>query len=146
MALKINETRNSLMSCINILLNPKMNPNETIELMDTIKTVRDEFDIMVVKAGNGTLSFNLPDLSPISVAKISIEENTYVAETSGTISRELTATTDDEEKEEKNSTLPLVLIILVLAVAAGAYFFIKKRHQAAYEGYDEEENENDDSV
>ena len=99
------------------------------------------YDALVVNAANGSLDFNLEDLSPISIAKVSV---VTVPVSDATVSSSETGTEEAPEVSSENSGLKNVFLFILLAIlfVGGIFVILLKTHVINLKGNSNNRNTN----
>ena len=99
------------------------------------------YDVLVVNAADGSLDFNLEDLSPISIAKVSV---VTVPVSDATVSSSETKTEEAPEVSSENSGLKNVFLFILLAIlfVGGIFVILLKTHVINLKGNSNNRNTN----
>lgn len=91
----------------------------------------DIYDVLLTEIEDNTISMNLPDFSPVTVAKIDITEmnNMEVTETTDTENMQLIAESEDEQTAS-NAGFRFVMYVLIFVafIVLGVMFVLIKKH------------------
>ena len=91
----------------------------------------DTYDVLLTELEDNTISMNLPDFSPVTVAKIDIteKENVDVTENIDTENVQLIAESDEEQTTSNNGFRIVMYILIVIAfVVLGIMFVLIKKN------------------
>lgn len=91
----------------------------------------DTYDVLLTELEDDTISMNLPDFSPVTVAKIDIteKENVDVMENTDTENVQLIAESDEEQTTSNNGFRIVMYILIVIAfVVLGIMFVLIKKN------------------
>lgn len=91
----------------------------------------DTYDVLLTELEDNTISMNLPDFSPVTVAKIDIteKENVGVTENIDTENVQLIAESDEEQTASNNGFRIVMYILIVFAfVVFGIMFVLIKKN------------------
>ena len=99
------------------------------------------YDALVVNAANGSLDFNLEDLSPISIAKVSV---VTVPVSDASVSSSETETEEAPEVSSENSGLKNVFLFILIAIliVGGIFVILLKTHVINLKGNGNSHNAN----
>ena len=99
------------------------------------------YDVLVVNAADGSLDFNLQDLSPISIAKVSV---VTVPVSDATVSSSEKETEEAPEVSSANSGLKNVFLFVLLAIlfVGGIFVILLKTHVINLKGNSNNRNTN----
>ena len=99
----------------------------------------DTYDVLLTELEDNTISMNLPDFSPVTVAKIDIteKENVGVTENIDTENVQLIAESDEEQTASNNGfrIVMYILIVFVFVVLGIMFVLIKKNPDFKFDSF-----------
>lgn len=83
------------------------------------------YDVLLEKVSNGTISFEVEDLSPVGVAKITVSEAPVLVVDAQNDSEVSTIDNSQIQKANKGKVVALVLLIIALVLGGGTFLLLK---------------------